>query len=56
MTKSIKEKVSVYYNKCLSLKEQSRIILLDEIGRKALKSYLKKNKAPEIDYKMLSII
>jgi hypothetical protein len=32
------------------------LIPLDDIGRKALKIYFKKNKVPEIDNKMLSII
>ena len=54
--KSIKAKVNNYLNKCANLKDHSRIIPLDDIGRKALKTYFKKHKVPEADNKLLSII
>lgn len=46
MHKSIKTKVNNYLNKCANLKDHSRIIPLDDIGRKALKTYFKKHKVP----------
>ena len=54
--KSIKNKLNNYVNKCSNLKDQSKIIPLDDLGRKALKIYFKKNKVPELDNKLLSII
>lgn len=54
--KSMREKLNNYITKCTNLKDQSRAIPLDDIGRKALKTYFKKNQIPEKDSKMLSII
>lgn len=54
--KSIKGKLDSYIGKCKNLKDESKIIPLDDLGRKALKIYFKKNKVPELDIKLLSII
>ena len=57
LNKSIKNKIGNYINKCSSLKDHSKIIPLDDIGRKALKNYFKSQKnIPEIDRKFLSLI
>ena len=52
----MKTKLNNYINKCSNLKDNSKMLPLDDIGRKALKNYFKKNKVPEEDTKMLSII
>ena len=44
--KSMRSRLNNYIAKCTNLKDQSRVILLDDIGRKALKTYFKKNKVP----------
>jgi site-specific recombinase XerD len=54
----MKSKLNTYVTKCSNLKDHKRVIPLDDIGRKALKAYFKKNKdkVPERDSKLLSII
>ena len=52
----MKGRISHYVSKCTNLKDQSKVIPLDDIGRKALKTYFRKNKVPEQDKKLLSII
>ena len=42
--KAIKGRINGYVNKCINIKDQSKVIALDDIGRKALKIYFKKNK------------
>lgn len=54
--KAMRSKLNNYVSKCTNLKDQSRVIPLDDIGRKALKTYFRKNKVPEQDSKLLSII
>lgn len=54
--KAMRPKLNNYVSKCTNLKDQSRVIPLDDIGRKALKTYFRKNKVPEQDSKLLSII
>ena len=56
LQRAVKGRISSYITKCTNLKDQSRIIPLDDIGRKALKAYFKKNQVPEQHSKMLSII
>lgn len=46
LTKSIKNKLNNYLTKCSNLKDHSRIIPLDDIGRKALKTYFKRHPVP----------
>ena len=56
--KAMKSKLNTYVTKCANLKDQNRVIPLDDIGRKALKAYFRKNKdkvSPQ-DSKFLSII
>jgi len=43
LAKSVKNKLQQYLSKCSGLKDHSRIIPLDDIGRKALKTYFKKH-------------
>lgn len=43
LARKIKDKLNVYLNRCSSLRESNRAMLLDEIGRKALREYFKKN-------------
>jgi hypothetical protein len=56
--KAMKSKLNTYVTKCANLKDQNRVIPLDDIGRKALKAYFRKNKdkVPPQDSKFLSII
>jgi hypothetical protein len=56
LNKSMKTKLNNYISKCTNLKDHSKMIPLDDIGRKALKNYFKRNKVPQEDTKMLSII
>ena len=56
LQKVMKTKISNYTNKCANLKDHSRVIPLDDLGRKALKAYFRKNKVQEQDTKLLSII
>ena len=54
--RKIKDKLTVYLNRCASLRDSNRAMLLDEIGRKALKDYFRKNPDNLHDSKMLSLI
>lgn len=56
LARKIKDKLNVYLNRCSSLRESNRAMLLDEIGRKALREYFKKNNNSHEDIKMLSLI
>ena len=56
LQKAMKGRINNYINKCANLKDQSKVIPLDDIGRKALKTFFKKNKVPQQDTKFLSII
>lgn len=56
LARKIKDKLTVYLNRCSSLRESNRAMLLDEIGRKALREYFKKNNNSHEDIKMLSLI
>lgn len=56
MNKKIKDKLNVYCTRCNSLKENGRTMLLDEIGRKSLREYFRKNQEDHTDIKMLSLI
>lgn len=42
----MKGKLNNYITKCSNLKDHSRVIPLDDIGRKALKAFFKKSKVP----------
>jgi len=44
LQKVMKNRISNYINKCTNLKDNSRVIPLDDLGRKALKAYFRKNK------------
>lgn len=44
LQKAIKGRINNYVNKCTNLKDNSRVIPLDDIGRKALKAYFRKHK------------
>ena len=54
--KAIKGRITTYIGKCSNLKDHSKVIPLDDMGRKALKTYFRKNKVPEMDTKLLSVI
>ena len=41
--KKIKDKLTTYSNRCLNIKDANRTMLLDQMGRKALRNYFKKN-------------
>ena len=58
LKKKLTDKVSSYLNKCLSIKDPNRTILLDEMGRKALRVHLKKigGESVKEDAKILSMI
>lgn len=56
LSKKIKDKLNIYCAKCNSLKENGRSILLEEIGRKSLREYFRKNQDNHNDIKMLSLI
>jgi hypothetical protein len=40
--KKIKDKLTFYTNRCMNIKEPHKTMLLDEMGRKALRVYFKK--------------
>lgn len=57
--KKIKDKLTFYTNRCMNIKEPHKTMLLDEMGRKALRVYFKKFSQEEgikDDAKVLSII
>lgn len=59
LEKKIKDKLAVYTNKCMNVKDPNKTMLLDEMGRKALRNYFKKNtELSEVkeDVKILSVI
>ena len=56
LVRKIKDKLTIYLNRCSSLRDSNRTMLLDEIGRKALKDYFRKNPGNINDSKMLSLI
>jgi hypothetical protein len=44
LQRSTKNKLQSFITKCFALKDQSKVIPLDDIGRKALKTYFRKQK------------
>jgi hypothetical protein len=56
LQKASKGKISSYLNKCVNLKDTTRVIPLDDMGRKALKVYFRKHPVPQQDSQLLSII
>lgn len=58
MLKKMKERLGGYLAKCHSLKDSARSVLLEEMGRKALREYFKKGYEEGMlgDVKMLSVI
>jgi t-SNARE complex subunit (syntaxin) len=57
LSKAIRSRLDNYINKCSNLKDHSRIIPIDDIGRKALKAYFRRTpSASPLDAKLLSVI
>lgn len=56
LTKAVKSNLNNYLSKCANLKDHSRILPLDDIGRKALRTYFRKHPVPASDVSLLSII
>lgn len=56
LAKSVKNNLNNYIDKCTNLKDHSRILPLDDIGRKALRTYFSSHPVPTIDAALLSII
>ena len=56
LARKIKDKLTVYLNRCSSLRDSNRTMMLDEIGRKAMKDYLRKNPDNIEDSKILFLI
>jgi hypothetical protein len=56
LAKAVKGNLSNYLAKCANLKDHSRILPLDDIGRKALKTYFRSHPVPSTDVGLLSVI
>lgn len=58
LRKKLNFKVSSYLNKCLAIKDANRTMIVDEMGRKALRKYFKKmgSETAQEDAKILSMI
>lgn len=56
LAKATRANLTAYLAKCASLKDHSRILPLDDIGRKALRAYFRTHPVPPADARLLSVI
>ena len=56
LAKATKAHLNDYLTKCAALKDHSRILPLDDIGRKALRAYFRSHPVPAEDAALLSLI
>jgi hypothetical protein len=56
LAKATRNNLNDYLAKCAAIKDHSRILPLDDIGRKALRAYFRSHTVPPEDAALLSLI